>query len=352
MSVAGRMALVLAAASLLSGGATLAAEEEGPLFTDKATWLSIDFPGRPVISKGSYEAVTPAGGTVRVPATLYTVTQPGTEYRVTVANLAGSAAEESHALESAAAAYRKRDGLALDTAVSHSLGTSGYQLCGRSFGYQAADGRLVYETLFYNHNTRLFYDVRSSVAQRAQAQHGSQVSHFQQSLAILADPASKPPAPLAYPEGWKLYDYADARFSIRFPAAPTVEEGDYRTDSGIVVPATRYWARSGGTLYRLTVAKLWETEADDGNAVDDGARLWTRNGTVVANDSVAINAAQCGRDIALKTPDGLAARARIFFPSSQHRLYVIEVAQGQGGAAPGAEDVDRFLQSFAVAKPE
>lgn len=351
MRGSGRTALLLAAASLLSGGTALA-EDEGPLFTDPATWLSIDFPGRPHVSKGSYDAVTPAGNTVSVPATIYTVKQPGTEYRVTVANLANSPAEETHALENAAAAYRKQDGLALDTAVSHSLSGSGYQLCGRSFGHQDTNGRLVYETLFYNHNTRLFYDVHSSVAQQAQAEHGSEVSHFQQSLALLADPASKLPPPLAYPEGWKLYNYKDALFSIRFPAEPTVEEGDYRTDSGVVVPATRYWARSGGTLYRLMVAKLWETEADDGNAVDDGASLWTRKGTVIANDGVAVSAAQCGRDIALKTPEGLAARARIFFPSSQHRLYVIEVAQEAGGATPGAEDTDRFLQSFTLAKPE
>ncbi|MDB5712953.1 MAG: hypothetical protein JWO15_350 [Sphingomonadales bacterium] len=343
--------LLVAVGSLLSATTALS-QTDARIFTDEKKWLSIQFPAPPTVTATRYDVVTPGGTKIAVPATLYDFKQNGSEYRVTVANLAGSVADDPHALEHAVTAFRRRKGIALDTAVSHSLGASGYQLCGRSFGYSGPGGKLNYQTLFYNDNAHLFYDIYSSVTLKAEPQHGAEVTHFQQSLALLADPASKLPAPLNYPDNWKLYDYPTARFGIRFPAAPTVEQAAYHTDGGINVPATRYWTRVGGTLYRLTVAQLWETEADNGNAVDEGVAVWKRHGEVIADDTVAVNAAQCGRDVALKSPQGTISRARIFFPSSQHRLYVIEVAQEVGNQTPDAADTDRFLQSFTVAKPE
>lgn len=342
------------------GAASMSFAEEGRVFTAPQDWLSIEFPKEPVVSQVDYPAVTPTGATVKIPATRYAVEQGGTRYLVTVARTAGSIADDPHILDNAVTAFRKRGGLALDTAVSHSLGnaspdsaetiTTSYQLCGRQFGYKGRDDSLNYRTLFYNPNTHLLYDIFSSVTPAAQAEHGADVSHFQWSLALLADPASRPaPAPV-FPESWKLYDYSAAGFSIRFPDAPTVEKARYRTDGGVDVPATRYQASADGVLYRLTVAEIWQSGADDANAVDEGVRVWKRQGAVLSDDSVAVSAAQCGRDVAVRTTDGRKARAWIFFPSSQHRLYVIETSGPGDGAEPAGGAF--FRQSFTVAKPQ
>src|SRR5699024_7694302 len=124
-------------------------------FPDK--FFALDFPASPTVTTGTYDAVTPSCARVSVPATVSSVQQDGAFFAITVADLANSAADDRHALDHAIKAYRQRSDLALDTAVSHSLTGSRFQLCGRHFGYASPDDQLNYETLYYNPNTRLFY---------------------------------------------------------------------------------------------------------------------------------------------------------------------------------------------------
>jgi|GEM_PF-3396016 len=341
-----------ACAALFAGGGAALADTSVETFPEK--FFAIDFPATPKITAGIYQAVTAGGTTVPVPAEIYSLQQPGAFYQVTVADLAGSAAEDRHALDHAIAAFRRRPDLALDTAVSHSLTGSRFQLCGRHFGYVGDSERLVYETLYYNPNTRKFYEVVSSVTPAAQSRHGADVQHFQTSLALQADAQSQLPAAPDYPENWKVYKYPQVGFDIRFPAEPTVEAGQYTTDHGITVPATRYWARQGDTLYRLTVANYWETDASpDGpgaeDAVDGAVRLWKKQGTVLSDDSVAISNGQCGRDVVLRTPDNLETRASIFFPATQHRIYIVEVTHSRARGTLDPLDDRRFRESLALA---
>lgn len=342
---------VLAAAVALGASAVAAQEQKVYTYADK--WFSIEFPADPTTSQGTYDVVTASGGKVTAPATIYSLRQKGAEYRVTVADVTGTAAADPHALDYAIAAYRReRKDLALDNAVSHSLAGGTWQLCGRQFGFADGKGRLNYETIYYNANTRLFYDIYAHVEPAAQAEHGAEVSHFQASLALLADPDSKAPAPPSYPDNWAVRDHPEYGFSIRFPAEPQAAKGAYRSFEGVEVPADRYWVQSGDTLYRLTVAHLYETQADDGDVVDKAANVWRGQGTVLADNWVAISGGQCGREVTVRAADGTTSRVTIYFPSSQHRLYVIEAARK--GAVPPAdpEDDRRFRASLTLAKAE
>lgn len=344
-----RMVALLAA---VGATAVVAADQPGVhTYADK--WFSIEFPADPTIASTTFDVVAPSGAKVTVPATVYALRQKGAEYRVTVADLANTSAADPRALDYAVAAYRRqRSDLALDNAVSHSLAGSSWQLCGHQFGFEDAKGRLNYQTIYYNANTRLFYDVYANVDQSAQAEHGAEVTHFQASLALLADPASKPPPPPppSFPDNWAINNYPEYGFSIRFPAVPQTALGTYRSYEGVIVPANRYWVRSGGTLYRLTVAHLFETEADTGDVVDKAANIWRAQGKVLADDWVAISGGQCGRELTVQADDGTTSRVTIYFPSSQHRLYVIETAQK--GDSADAEDDRRFRSSLVLAKTE
>lgn len=354
-----RAALMGIALAAAGGGAAYAADDAVPYFTVPEKFFSADFPGKPVVGQASFPVPTPQGTKVSVPAVTYSLQQPGASYRVTVADLANSAAADSHALDHAVEAFRKSHGaLPLDAEVSHSLTGSKFQLCGRHFGYAGKDGALHYETLYYNPNTWLFYDITSTVSAKAQPEHGADAEHFQTSFAIKADAKSQLPAPPPYPDNWKLHKYPDSGFDIRFPAEPTVEQGSYTTDTGIAVPATRYWAKQGDVLYRLTVAHYNGTAADpDGTTADaqvaGAVRAWKRQGTVLADDSVAISAGQCGRDVTIaRKEDGLRARASIYFPASQHRVYLLEVAQLARDVPIDPIDDRRFRESLALVLPQ
>lgn len=343
-----RLAATLALIALSSP--PVHAQENAALWHAPDQWFEAAFPGQPTISRITYTTAGPHGEAVAVPATRYAVNQRGASYQVTVASLAGTPAQVDHVLDHAIAHVRAQRHLALDASTSHSYTGSSAQACGRQFGYQGKDGRLHYQTLFYNERTGLFYEIRSSVARADQAEHGADVAHFQQSFALLADPgATGSPAPPP-PADWQTV--SNATFTLRFPATPTVTQGEYRTATGIAVPDTVYEARQGSTLYRLTAVHLWQTDGDDPAVLDREIARWQRRGEVVKDAAVAIPAAQCGRDITLRDTDGATVHSTLFFPSSQHRLYIIEVRHAAPPEPQDALDDRRFRDSFTVAKPE
>ncbi len=342
----------LALALLLGLASAQMALAHTPVPTYAEDLISIQFPAPPERTAGRYQAVTASGVRVSVPARVYALQRGGADYRVSVAALAGTLADDPDALDHAVAHYRQRHVLALDTETSHALGASGTQLCGQHFGRIAPDGRLHHVTLFYNPRARLFYDIQSVLTAEAEATQGAEATRFQQSLALLPDAEARAPQPPSYPPPWQVVQVPDHRFSIRFPAPPRVEQGHYRSEGGVSVPATRYTAQVGHTVYRLTAAHLWETAADEPDAVRQASRLWRRQGQLLSDVSVAVGNGQCGRELKLRRRDGTLTRASIFFPSSQHRLFIVEVAGAAPGVAVDPEDDRRFRASFTLDRPE
>ena len=340
----------LGAVTLLAGGALFAtaavAGEDAwrdYSFADKG--FLVQFPHDPDRRETHYEAATPAGVTVPVPATEFAITSGHSRFAATVAELAGSGADDPKALDHAVDRVRREGDVGLETWISISNGA-----CGKFLGLTGRDGALNFVGLYYNAPHRRLYEIRAVVPPGEQAEHGADASHFEQSLSFLADPDAKPaPAPV-WPTGWQAVTYDDPGFSIRFPGQPRVEQTSYTTEQHIIVPATRYEAAAGGVQLRVTVAKLWETDADTPDAPDQAAHLWSHGRTLASLDVVGLANAQCGREVSQRESDGSVARARIFFPSSQHRLYIVE-SRGPAPAPGGPDVAGLFQQSFAVAKP-
>ena len=340
-----RGAAALLAAGVLFATTAAAGEDAWREYSYADKGFLVQFPHDPDKREIQYNAATPTGATVPVPASDYAVTSGHTRLSATVAELAGSSADDPKALNHAVDRVRREGDVGVETWISISAGA-----CGKFLGLTGRDGALNYVGLYYNPPHRRLYEIRAVVPPADQAEHGADASHFEQSLSFLADTDAKPvPAPV-WPARWQAFTYADPGFGIRFPGQPRVEQGSYTTETRIKVPATRYIYQAGDTELRVTVANLWQSDADTPDAPDQALRLWNHGITPASVDIPGLANAQCGREVSLREGDGHVARVRIFFPTSQHKLYIVE-SHGPA-AAPGGEDMaGLFQQSFSVAKP-
>lgn len=346
------VALVLVAIGLLAAPLRADEGEDWQDYTYPDARFVIRFPAEPVVSAETYDAIAPDGSGVPVPATVYTRTQGGTRYRVSVAHLAGTPAEHPRALYHAVEALRRTDNVALETRVSMANSSCGYYL-----GVVEPDGALSFLALFYHTASANLFDIHARVPEDEQELRMAGAVHFQQSLSFLPDPDEDAlPAEIAYPENWREYDYLDdGGFAIRFPAPPSVERGSYRTADGIEVPAVRYRVESGDILYKVTAATYWETPADtvdSAEAIDPAIGLIGETGAITSDFTVGLRNGQCGRELTLDGNDGSHSDVTLFFPSSQHRLFILETRRtGSALDAPG-EDYALFRKSFRLATPE
>ena len=312
----------------------------------------IRFPADPAISTETYRAVAPDGSEVAVPTTVYATVQGRTHYRVSVAHLADTPAEHPRALYHAVEALRRTGNVALETRVSMANSSCGYYL-----GIVEPDGALSFLALFYNAQSANLFDIHARVPEDEQELRMAGAVHFQQSLSFLPDPAEGAvPAEIAYPENWREYDYLDeGGFAIRFPAPPSVERGSYRTADGIEVPAVRYQVENGDILYKVTAATYWETPADtvdSAEAIDPAIGLIGEAGTITSDFTVGLRNGQCGRDLTLEGHDGSRSDVTLFFPSSQHRLFILETRRTGSALDTPGEDYTLFRKSFRLKTPE
>lgn len=345
-----RFAVRLAFAGWCLAGAPLSAGdgEDWKDYVLQEAGLTIRFPAEPAVSQTSYSAIAADGGEHQVPATVHTVDQGETRYSVTIAHLAGTPAEHPHALKSALDGLRRTGLVQLETPVSMANSSCGYYL-----GLAEADGALSFLALFYNSRTANLIDVRARVPEAEQQLRMAGAVQFQQSLSFLAEPdANAAATELAYPDIWREYEFlAASGFAIRFPAAPTVAGGSYRTAAGVTVPAVRYEAVDGAVRYTVTAATFWETPADTGDsaeAIEPAIGLLSEGGRIVSDFSVGLRNGQCGRELTVENADGSRSDVTLFYPSSQHRLFIIEARHPAALAPVGT---DWFRGSFRLAAP-
>lgn len=314
--------------------------------------ITVRFPEPPSQEKGTYEAYLKEGSRTPVPATYYRQSQGNTHYTLTIADYGGTPAQDPKALYHSVAALRDSGLVAFETRVSIANSSCGYYL-----GLGEPDGTLSFVALFYNADTNTFYDIRAEVPPEEQAERMSGAIHFQQSLSFLADPEDKP-VETVWPQEWTEYDYlSENGFAVRFPVAPVIRHATYRTQGGIEVPATYYQAQSADASYHLTVASYWETDADTtdaSDAIDPAVELLIKDRRVLSEGTAGLRTAQCGRELTLANADGSLSDIVVFFPSSQHRLFVLETRRSN--AAASTQDTPEansyFRKSFRLANPQ
>jgi hypothetical protein len=329
---------------LIASTADTAVAEDWRIYEYRAQNFSIEFPTPPEVRSTLYTAPLGEGKTARAPALTYAARLGRTQYKVQVVDYRKLGVSVAQALDLAASAYAAKATVGLDTRVSIANGE-----CGRYLGVAHADGALSYVALFPDRARNRLFHIEARVPLGEQAERGAGGVHFQQSLAFL--PSDKQPAPAPFPEAWKEYAYDEGKLKFRFPAPPQIVPEIYVTNSGLVVPATRYSAAAGGVLLKATVAELYGTPADlpDTNmAVDDAVAVLTTGAEIRASETVGMRNAQCGRALSLKRRNGVESEVSVFVPTSYRKLYIIEIEGGDVRARTEAAAL--FRRGFTLAK--
>ncbi len=307
--------------------------------------ITVDFPGEPHKTNGAYPTPVSVDQTVSAPSTTYSIRQGGSLYTALVADVSKAGVDGPRLMQSVAMALRTEGEVQLDEPVSISGGQ-----CGRYLGIVGPDHSQVFLAILMSSDAGRLFVLKAEVQPGDVASDGPNALRFQQSanLTSIEKPRSAPTP--ADARAWTQYDYDDVGFGVKFPAAPSIESGRYWTDDGLSVPALRYTVRSGRSLYRVTVADLWRTPADRNGAIDQAVDVLRRYGEIRSDRAVSIPFGQCGRDLSLAKPAGDYASVGVYFPTSQHKLFIVEATGSEADRQAQAQDVDMFRQSFRLAK--
>ena len=144
-------------------------------------------------------------------------------------------------------------------------------------------------------------------------------------------------------QGWREYSYSDAGFGIQFPAAPAVIPGEYKTASGLTVPAITYSAQKDNTTYSVMVADLTKAAADQAGAIDHAVKSFAATGEIKVDVEARINR-EYGHELSVLGKDGSRSIVAIFFIG--HRLYELNGKTTPPNAEAGSGSSIRFQQSL------
>ncbi len=323
---------------------TAQAQDDWRVYTFDQAGFAVEFPGAPQVKAVDYAAPVGPSKAQTAPATLYTAQSGGARYSVLVADLSKAEVDWDGLADHAAMVLRREGEVQLDEVVT--LG--GGKGCGYDIGLQSSDGVQALAAVFASKEKRKLYILKAAVPAADLAAQGADAIRFQQSLNFL-DEIKSAPTPFNAVR-WKEFAYLDsAGFAARFPQAPEVQTGQYLTNDGEVVPAVRYAVRNGRLLFRVTVVDLWKTPADRDHVLDTAVDKLRRYGDVRSDRVESIQFGQCGRDLVLDQPGDEYVSAGVYFPTSQHKLFIVE-AQGPASAVKdSADDLALFRQSFRLA---
>lgn len=339
------MLRILLSLAVLGGLADAARAAEGwRVYTFDKPGFTAEFPGAPEEKEEQY--AVPASPSLTAPAAVYAASSGRARYSILVADLSKADVDWAHLADHAAMVVRREGDVQIDEVVT--LG--GADGCGYDIGLQSADGEQIFSAIFASKTKQKLYILKAIAPAADAAAEGANAIRFQQSLNFLGD-APKPASTPADANRWKEYAYLDtAGFAARFPQAPEVKTGRYVADDGTVVSAVRYTAHNGSALYRVTVADLWKTPADREHVLDAAVDVLRRYGDVRSDQVQSIQFGQCGRDLVLAEPDGAQASVGVYFPTSQHKLFIVEAEAPEADLKARAEDLALFRQSFRLDK--
>jgi hypothetical protein len=320
----------------------MVAAQDDPHFSDEDAGLSVWFPSRPKKEAGTHDVLLPDGKTLTVPAVIYSAKDENNSYSATVADLKGTVADHPHVIDRAVEAVREQGDVKLDLETSVSGG-----ICGRDLAIADRDGGQSIYALFFQHksNHRLYIFQAKSLSPATVDQGSADALRFQQSVDFVGSGAAKDLPETDDDRRWTRYYYYGSRFSMRFPAKPVVSLGTYTTAHGVKVNAVAYTARQKTGFYRVTIADLWHTPADDLGAIDQAVALLGKQHKIGSAMTVNIPGGQCGRDLQFSDRGPVASIATVIFPTVSHWLYIIEATTSSDPAA-NAADLARFRKSL------
>jgi hypothetical protein len=142
---------------------------------------------------------------------------------------------------------------------------------------------------------------------------------------------------------WTEYAYPADYFSVAFPAEPKVEAVKYPAVDGRSVNARVYSASLDGGLFKMTVADLPDSAAQENAVLDHAIKLLTQSATIKVDIPHRISRVY-GRQLSLAAADGGYSSVAVFF--HKRKLYQIEGTVLPGAASTTADAI-RFQQSLS-----
>ncbi len=152
----------------------------------------------------------------------------------------------------------------------------------------------------------------------------------------------------AVAQEWKAYQYPEPGFAVQFPVVPAVEQGTFRTSTGVSLPMTRYTARQDRIVYTVTVVDFSSVGMDGTSAIAETEKSFGASGKVTVAIDARINR-QFGRELSVNDADGSRSAVAIFF-ASKH-LYILVGQSLPPDAIARSGDAVRFQQSLQFIGP-
>jgi hypothetical protein len=136
---------------------------------------------------------------------------------------------------------------------------------------------------------------------------------------------------------WMEYAFPDHSFRVAFPAEPRIEPTTYQAADGRAFAARTYSVALDGSLLKMTVVELPDTNANGDALVSHAVKTLT-DGSQIKLDIPHRIRSTYGRQLAVARPDGSFTYVAVFF--HKQRLYQLE---GIAAAAGGDADVDAMI---------
>jgi hypothetical protein len=152
---------------------------------------------------------------------------------------------------------------------------------------------------------------------------------FIATLFVLTGPAAA--------KDWMEYAYPDHSFTVAFPAEPRIEPTTYQAADGHALAARTYSVALDGSLFKVTVVELPDTNANGEALVSHAVKTLT-DGSQIKLDIPHRIRSTYGRQLAVARPDGSFTYVAVFF--HKQRLYQLE---GIAAAAGGDAEVDAMI---------
>src|SRR5687768_16128779 len=156
---------------------------------------------------------------------------------------------------------------------------------------------------------------------------------------LLALMASVAPLPAAA-QHWIEFVSREERFSVNFPAEPTIRDDIYTTAEGNSAPARIFAAQQGDAHYRVTAVRLPASANNLQAEIDHAAALLRQTGTVRVYDKNLVDGI-AAHELSLTQGGGRQLIATIL--AYDGRLYIAE-----GNARAEAPPAIHFTQSIGL----
>ena len=148
-------------------------------------------------------------------------------------------------------------------------------------------------------------------------------------------------AALAQSEPSLLYTNQEYKFAVIFPAIPMSRDVLFTAKDGSSRPAKQFYLDQGQSHYSVTLVKLADAPAVDGDIVAVAADQLRKKGMVRFEYHNCYDPGVPGRQLNMAEANGQQLRASVYM--WDHQLYITEAS-----AEPGSQPALQFEQSIAI----